>query len=952
MGGSSKKQTVGYKYYLGIHMVLVHGPIDYLKRIVVDGRTAWRGRATGGPISISQANLFGGESREGGISGSLDVDMGYPDQPRNSYLQGQLGFSIPAFRGVVSIILKKFYLGMNPYLKRWSFRAQRIHVRQNGLEQWYNSRAAIPNPDLIDQVLNETFPSLSGYSVISGSSDDFNLVSDDYGSCLEITGVENIISVSRLRKTLPGGSQDWDNIRIKFKIVSYDDEDCGVFEMFDSSGNLLFNFTPVRDKAVDPSRRAHISFSSGTSGLILSNGVLDIGVWYQLNLLFNGSNISGDISEVVSGTIIKSHDGSSIFTYAPVASVVFRNENFSDNGGVSRWDDIQIFLGTHSDMNPAHIIRECLTDPDWGMGYPETDIDDESFEAAADKLFSESMGISLLWDRQMALESFVQEVVKHISATLYVSRTTGKFVLKLIRDDYILEDLLVVGEADIEKIENSSRPNYGELVNSITVNYWDAGTGGTGSITVQDSALIQQEGSVINTTLQFPGFTNRSICSKVALRNLRSFSTPLLNCTVYTNRKTSGLNIGDVFRLVWPNLEIDTPVRIQGMALGDGKNNRVKLTVVEDVFGLPKSSPSTTDPGEWVDPISEPEPCIHRLLVEAPYYEVVQMIGQTDADLRLNSSPETGYIIQSAVAPPGSAINSVLSVNSGTGYEDSAILDFCPTALLSSPLSYTSTTISVSSAEELDDVTVGTHAQIDDEIVRIDDVDLDLLVITVGRGCLDTCPRPHSSGTRIFFWDVYSVSDSTEYLMSEEIFTKVLPTTGQGTLDISVAPEDSVILNQRAFRPYPPGDFRVDGLSYPVSYSPVGTSLEITWAHRDRIQQTSGFIYDHTEGDIGPEAGVSYRLDVDAILDDSTVDEDWLSIPISGSLTTYVLDLLVNEPPEGCVALGLKLYSVRDELDSWQFNETVVVILTAPFALEAEYVDLTPPTDLDAEYYP
>jgi hypothetical protein len=44
------------------------------------------------------------------------------------------------------------------------------------------------------------------------------------------------------------------------------------------------------------------------------------------------------------------------------------------------------------DMNPAHIIRECLTDTNWGMGYPESDIDDVSFTAAANTLYSESNG--------------------------------------------------------------------------------------------------------------------------------------------------------------------------------------------------------------------------------------------------------------------------------------------------------------------------------------------------------------------------------------------------------------------------------------------------------------------------------------------------------------------------------------------------------------------------------
>ncbi len=44
-------------------------------------------------------------------------------------------------------------------------------------------------------------------------------------------------------------------------------------------------------------------------------------------------------------------------------------------------------------MNPAHIIRECLTNSVWGIGVSESNIDDVSFKKAADTLFDEQMGM-------------------------------------------------------------------------------------------------------------------------------------------------------------------------------------------------------------------------------------------------------------------------------------------------------------------------------------------------------------------------------------------------------------------------------------------------------------------------------------------------------------------------------------------------------------------------------
>ena len=66
--------------------------------------------------------------------------------------------------------------------------------------------------------------------------------------------------------------------------------------------------------------------------------------------------------------------------------------------------------------------------------------------AAADTLFSEGMGISILWESQSSIEEFVKLIVKHIDAALYVDNSTGKFVLKLIRNDYSVGSLITLNE--------------------------------------------------------------------------------------------------------------------------------------------------------------------------------------------------------------------------------------------------------------------------------------------------------------------------------------------------------------------------------------------------------------------------------------------------------------------------------------------------------------------------
>lgn len=89
--GSSKKVTVGYKYYVGMHMILCHGPVDRLLRIQVDERDVWSGSLSGGQVAINRPDIFGGESREGGIQGTVDFETGHAGQGQNSYLLSKLG---------------------------------------------------------------------------------------------------------------------------------------------------------------------------------------------------------------------------------------------------------------------------------------------------------------------------------------------------------------------------------------------------------------------------------------------------------------------------------------------------------------------------------------------------------------------------------------------------------------------------------------------------------------------------------------------------------------------------------------------------------------------------------------------------------------------------------------------------------------------------------------------
>ena len=139
MGGSSKSQTVGYRYYLGMHLAICHGPVDAITEIQVGERQAWSGNLTAsGRITVNMPELFGGEKREGGISGAIDAAFGQASQTPNDYLVSKIGSPQPAYRGVLSLILRQLYIAANnPYIKPWAVRLKRC------FRDWYSAKAEI-----------------------------------------------------------------------------------------------------------------------------------------------------------------------------------------------------------------------------------------------------------------------------------------------------------------------------------------------------------------------------------------------------------------------------------------------------------------------------------------------------------------------------------------------------------------------------------------------------------------------------------------------------------------------------------------------------------------------------------------------------------------------------------------------------------------------------------------
>jgi len=708
--GGSKKVVVGYQYHLGIHFALCHGPVDELQEILVDSRSAWSGSITSTrDITIAADQLFGGTKREGGVSGTVGVRFGEANQSKDAYLVSQLGPVIPAFRGVLSIILKRCYIGTNPYLKPWSFRVKRIPDKG-----WYASKA-------------------------------------------------------------------------------------------DIGGNA----------------------------------------------------------------------------------------------------------------NPAHIIRECLTNGDWGMGYPAASIDDSNFRSVADVLYAEGFGLSFVWNRQAPIHRFIQTVVDHIGAVFRFNPSTGLFEIKLIRDDYTPASLPLLDEGNVIALDKYQRSAWGETVNEIVLKYQNADSRDV-SITVQDIGNIQMQGAVVSETVERPGIRYDALAQRVALRELRARSTPTSRVRVIANRQAWGLLPGDAFRLSWPKLGLTEVVyRLMNVDFGELDKGRIVIDAAEDIFGLPAGSYTRQEPVGWTTPNRPPVPAPHRKLYEATYWDLVREIGENDAQAQ---PADSGFLIAAAVAPSGDALQFTLKDRVSTAaFEEAATGHFCPTCTLGADVGQAiSSVLTITNAEDLDGSVVGEYALLGDELVEVTALDLNTGMLTVNRGILDTVPKPHAAGARIFFCYDLNGYDPTERLQGETVDVKLLPVTGLGELDEAPAPIDSLTIAARHARPYPPGNVKLNGAAYP---SAITGQLTISWSHRDRLQQTAGFIRQDA-GNIGPEPGTTYTLrlyDQNGALARTVTG-------LTGTSYTWMTEDSDSGLPAGTLntSVRVELEAVRTGLVSWQTHDIQV----------------------------
>jgi len=118
------------------------------------------------------------------------------------------------------------------------------------------------------------------------------------------------------------------------------------------------------------------------------------------------------------------------------------------------------------DYNPVHALWRCLV----LAGLSEDRLDADTFLTCSQTVYNEGKGVSALMRDHQSCLVYLQEVLSHIDGIL-IYGVDGKFGIKLIRDDYNVEDLEVITAEQLLGDPVVERGSWLETVGEIQVQY-------------------------------------------------------------------------------------------------------------------------------------------------------------------------------------------------------------------------------------------------------------------------------------------------------------------------------------------------------------------------------------------------------------------------------------------------------------------------------------------------
>lgn len=583
---------------------------------------------------------------------------------------------------------------------------------------------------------------------------------------------------------------------------------------------------------------------------------------------------AGSVSQVADPYLVEQIGADNVSGYHELCYLVLEDFNLGNSSSIKPISIVttrypkafgyhfQKFEVVEGDANPAFIALEVLRNSTWGLSLPDSQINIQSFEDAAEILHGEGMGMSMLIDSKRSWKEVLKEIEKHTQGMIRENQKTGKIEYKLIRDDYVVEELPVIDASVFESVSNFDRGSIATKHTQYVVKYTDRDSNyDQRTVAAQNLGLFNEKQDFSTVTGEFAGFTRVELAQRVAEREVINLSVNLARVHLTCNRKAYDLNVGDAVLLEMPEYNFPaTVMRVTDIDLGTLTKGKIKLSLIQDAFGYTGSIYNGDQKSKWIDVNLPPQDLQNVLMIEAPR----AMANNT---------------ILIAADKHGRAMSYKLRYKrtGDPSYLEGPLSGFTPNGVPTAALSATATTFEIQGDgfQDLESATtyerreganlayIDTGDPATSEFISYgygnsyNESTKTITLNQVWRGCLGTLPTAHSTAARIWFLNI-DVSAITGMEAGKSADAKLLTKTYSDQLPEASATVHSLIYTDKYnTRPFVPADLRISGKRDGETIS--SSDPRVQFFRRDHTDPT--VVPDNLYADY-ENPDVSYRIEV------------------------------------------------------------------------------------------
>lgn len=506
-----------------------------------------------------------------------------------------------------------------------------------------------------------------------------------------------------------------------------------------------------------------------------------------------------------------------------------------------------------NDFNPANVIYEILTDTDWGMGNPSSDLNISNFQAAGNTLATEGNGFSFILDNPIELTDLLAEVERQCDAIVYLNRESGLWEITLARGGYVLLDLPHADEETVIEVKDYSRGTWDETLNEVRVEFISRSNEYVKNYAVaQDPANQRIQAENVYTSMTFGGVKDADLANNLVWRELRTQSRPLGKATLIVDRTFWNINPGDVLRWSNEKLEIvNMPMRVNRVDLGELADGKISLSVVEDIYTFEEASYASPEDTGWVPPAQSVSDIatIDRVMFEAPKAFIDRdplypgLANRVWAGARSQGNGEIFLDLEVVGSIVGTVVGYLLAgeLNAALDPVDNGgniTLDADPDSV---------GTMLGQLADATDEdigVSLSNLVLVNDELIAFStftDTSPTVRLDDCFRGMCDTAAAHHAAGDRVYF--LFVAGGLTDFAFTgASVSVKPIPISHSTRLASGSATATVVPLASRNLKPYPPALVELNSTVFPtgdvsldvaVSASDDGDGIQTDWVRRD-----------------------------------------------------------------------------------------------------------------------